>query len=251
MNSLQIFNYQNKEVRVIQKDGQEWWVAKDVCDILDLSDVTMSLSRLDEDERSKFNLGRQGETNIINEAGLYSLIMSSRKPEAKNFKRWITHEVIPSIRKTGSYSTVKTVEPTKEEIKLQELQIRARKEARLSAQFYLKEVVGKLGIILSEKSKQQIAYETSLNIFGTNLIERPVLESKLYQATDIANEAGVSSNFVGRTANKYGLKTEEYGEYVLDKSRYSDKQISSFLYNEKGRIKILEILKIEQEKKAA
>ena len=58
---------------------------------------------MDEDERSKFNLGRQGEGNIVNEYGLYSLVLASRKPEAKKFKRWITHEVIPSIRKHGGY----------------------------------------------------------------------------------------------------------------------------------------------------
>src|SRR5690625_1845425 len=63
----------------------------------------MAVGRLDEDERAKFNLGRQGDTNIVNEYGLYSLILASRKPEAKRFKRWITHEVLPSIRKTGGY----------------------------------------------------------------------------------------------------------------------------------------------------
>ena len=61
------------------------------------------LSRLDDDERAMFNIGRQGNTNIVNEPGLYSLILGSRKPEAKQFKRWITHEVIPTIRKTGGY----------------------------------------------------------------------------------------------------------------------------------------------------
>lgn len=105
MKSLQkLFYYQGKQVRTIIRDGQPWWVAKDVCDILDISNPTVALDRLDDDERSKFNLGRQGETNIINEPGLYSLIMTSRKPEAREFKRWVTHEVIPSIRQTGSYS---------------------------------------------------------------------------------------------------------------------------------------------------
>lgn len=105
MNAMQVFdNEQFGEIRTVERDGEPWFVASDVCRALDLQDVTMSLKRLDEDERSKFNLGRQGETNIINEPGLYSLILGSRKPEARAFKRWITHEVIPAIRRTGVYA---------------------------------------------------------------------------------------------------------------------------------------------------
>lgn len=69
-------------------------MAKDVCEALDLRNPTMATQRLDNDERSKFNLGRQGEVIIVNESGLYSLILQSRKPEAKAFKHWITHEVL-------------------------------------------------------------------------------------------------------------------------------------------------------------
>ena len=78
-----------------------------MCNVLDLSNPTIAVSRLDEDERAKFNLGRQGDVTIVNEPGLYTLVLGSRKPEAKVFKRWITHEVIPIIRKTGAYSTRK------------------------------------------------------------------------------------------------------------------------------------------------
>lgn len=91
------------EVRTVIIDSEPWFVAADVCKALELSNPTVAVSRLDEDERAKFNLGRQGEATIVNEAGLYSLILGSRKPEAKEFKRWITHDVIPSIRKTGGY----------------------------------------------------------------------------------------------------------------------------------------------------
>lgn len=76
----------------------------DVCKVLGLTNPTMVSQRLDEDERSKFNLGRQGEATIINETGLYSVILRSDKPEAKEFKRWVTHEVLPSIRKHGMYA---------------------------------------------------------------------------------------------------------------------------------------------------
>ena len=101
---IQQFYFNNAALRTLTDEaGEPWFVAKDVCDILGHSNVSMALDRLDDDERSKFNLGRQGETNIVNEAGLYSLVLGSRKPEAHEFKRWVTHEVLPQIRKTGGY----------------------------------------------------------------------------------------------------------------------------------------------------
>lgn len=110
MNNLQIFKYNEREIRTVEKNGDIWWVLKDVCEVLGLSNPTMIASRLDEDERAKFDLGRQGETNIINESGLYNVILRSDKPEAKKFKRWVTSEVLPSIRKHGAYMTDKTLE---------------------------------------------------------------------------------------------------------------------------------------------
>ena len=91
-------------LRVVKDDGGEpWFVAKDVCDALGLSNVSVALKRLDDDERAKFNLGRQGKTNVITEPGLYGLVMASKKPEARAFKRWVKHEVLPSIRRDGGY----------------------------------------------------------------------------------------------------------------------------------------------------
>ena len=111
MNELQIFNSPEfGEIRTIEQNGEPWFVGKDVCAALELSNATVALQRLDDDEVTKFNLGGlAGETNIISEYGLYSLVLGSRKPEAKEFKRWITHEVIPSIRKTGSYNKPMTM----------------------------------------------------------------------------------------------------------------------------------------------
>jgi prophage antirepressor-like protein len=107
-NLPQVFNYAGKQVRTIIIDGEPWFVAKDVCDILDFANLSETIKRLDEDEVSSIevidSLGRNQDTNIVNEAGLYSLVLGSRKPEAKDFKRWITHEVIPQIRQTGAYS---------------------------------------------------------------------------------------------------------------------------------------------------
>lgn len=94
------------KVRTVDYNNEIWFVAKDVCDILDIQNTTQALQNLDLDERAMFNIGRQGDANIVNEYGLYSLIFGSRKKEAMEFRRWITHEVIPSIRKTGSVKNV-------------------------------------------------------------------------------------------------------------------------------------------------
>lgn len=109
MNELaKVFNYEATEVRTFLVDGQPWFVAKDICNILDIKNATDSLKNLDQDDLDTTevidSLGRPQITNIVNESGLYQLIFQSRKPEAKNFKRWVTHEVLPSIRKTGTYS---------------------------------------------------------------------------------------------------------------------------------------------------
>ena len=105
MNEMQVFEREEfGQIRTVTRDGEPWFVAVDVCRALEHSNVSSALERLDDDERSKLNLGRQGETNVVNEPGLYTLVLGSRKPEAKAFKRWITHEVLPSIRKTGVYA---------------------------------------------------------------------------------------------------------------------------------------------------
>ena len=103
MNKLKIFtNSTFGNVRVIKQNGEPWFVAKDVCDCLYISNSRQALSRLDNDEKNSviLNDGIPGnpEKSIVNEYGLYNLVLSSRKPEAKEFKRWITHDVIPSIR---------------------------------------------------------------------------------------------------------------------------------------------------------
>lgn len=104
MNELQIFNSSEfGQIRTVTKDNEPWFVATDICKALDIKNVTQAIQRLDNDERSMFNIGRQGDTNCVNEYGLYNLVLASRKQGAKEFKRWITHEVIPSIRKSGGY----------------------------------------------------------------------------------------------------------------------------------------------------
>lgn len=106
MNELQVFTYSGNEVRTVQKDGEPWFVLKDVCDILSLTDTNKISTRLDQDEltRIKFVSGGQSrEMLCINESGLYNVILRSDKPEAKPFRKWVTSEVLPSIRRTGGY----------------------------------------------------------------------------------------------------------------------------------------------------
>ena len=101
---VKVFN--DRPVRIIDRDGEPWFVAKDVCNILEVARVDSAIRALDADEKdthSMSTLGGEQEMTIVNEPGLYSLILRSRKAEAKAFKRWVTHEVLPSIRKTGAY----------------------------------------------------------------------------------------------------------------------------------------------------
>lgn len=102
-----VFNFVSNTLRVVMRDGEPWFVAADVCTALDHSNVTQALKRLDEDEQAL--ISNEGihrgsdQVNVVNESGLYSLILGSRKPEAKKFKKWVTSEVLPAIRKTGRY----------------------------------------------------------------------------------------------------------------------------------------------------
>lgn len=116
MNELQIFNYNGNEVRTIQKDGEPWWVLKDVCDVLNIENHKDLPKRLEDDEVGRFDLPHPQSRNktlemlCINESGLYNVILRSDKPEAKPFRKWVTSEVLPSIRKHGAYMTPQKIE---------------------------------------------------------------------------------------------------------------------------------------------
>ena len=108
MNGLQVFSYEGNEVRTVQKGSEILWVLKDVCSILGIEKYRDAATRLDDDEREPVlvdTLGGRQEMIAVTESGLYSIILLSRKPEAKKFKRWVTHEVLPTIRKHGAYVT--------------------------------------------------------------------------------------------------------------------------------------------------
>lgn len=116
MNDLQIFkNSEFGEIRTVTKNNEPWFIATDVCSALDISNTSQALTRLDDDEKNTIILNEGiGNPNksIVSEYGLYNLILASRKKEAKKFKRWITHEVIPTIRKHGAYMSSDVIEKT-------------------------------------------------------------------------------------------------------------------------------------------
>lgn len=105
MNNIIPFDFNSQPIRAVQdNDGEPWFSLDDLCEVLGLTNPTVVASRLDADELAKFNLGRQRPSTIVSESGMYSVILRSDKPAAKEFRKWITTEVLPSIRKTGAFS---------------------------------------------------------------------------------------------------------------------------------------------------
>ncbi len=152
------------EIRVIDKNGEVWFVAKDVCDVLGLKDVSMSLQKLDEDEKLTqkiFVSGQHRDLWLINESGLYTLILRSNKPNAKKFRKWVTSEVLPTIRKTGTYSLNSNNLPIPESNKVFSLLFLLNKSNKnwffkLRKYFLIGLTDGEIAK-LTKKSKQEIA----------------------------------------------------------------------------------------------
>lgn len=232
-NTLQVFkNTEFGEIRTIQQGENILFVAADVCRALGLSNPSRAVARLDADERSNFKLGRQGEANVVNEYGLYSLVLTSRKPEAKAFKRWITHEVIPAIRKTGAYSSSSS--HTKEMLAEAKLN---NSRARLAAEF--RKIAEKTDIPEYKAICQQKAAEA---LTGAKLLPLQEVQRRTYSAGEIGKQLGISAMKVGQLAKRYNLKTPEYGKYFYDKAKYSNKEVETFRYYENGVKKISQLL---------
>lgn len=222
-NKLEVFsNAEFGEIRTVEIENDIFFVVADVCKALGISNPSKAVSRLDYDERSNFKLGRQGNANVVNEYGLYNLVLASRKPTAKAFKRWITHEVIPAIRKTGSYST----QPA-DYIKAKRLEVMQRnakvREARLWASLAQN----------GNETFKQVCRTYAANVLAEKeILALPAATEKTYSAAEIGKMLDISASMVGRIANADGLKTEEYGSYYHDKSRYSNKEVETFRYYE-------------------
>ena len=228
MTELKIFNNPEfGEIRTVEVAGEPWLVGKDVALALGYSDTSDALKKHVDPEdkltRRFADSGQNRELYIINESGLYSLVLSSKLPGAKKFKRWVTSEVLPSIRKTGHY----TAKPMTE---YQQMMAETRRRnARVQS-----------ARILTQLAKQYhgTTYEQVLNAHATKeltgeyLLPLPQLEAKTYSAEEIGKILGISSNKVGTLANQNELKNDEYGQWFKDKAKWSNKEVPSFRYYE-------------------
>lgn len=235
-NELQIFdNPKFGEIRTLTIDGEPWFVGKDVAEILGYERPTKAIAdHVDSEDKDEVpiqdSIGRMQKTPAINESGLYSLILSSKLPVAKDFKRWVTSEVLPAIRKTGTYSV-----PNKQD---KSIEIKERNSrVRLSNQFLKLSKVD----TLSTEYKNILVSKAAEALTGFALIPLPQSEQKMYSATEIGKMFGVSAQKIGRVSNEHDMKTEEYGGYYRTKSQHCCKEVDSFVYNDKAVEKFREI----------
>lgn len=224
MSNLQIFNDARfGEIRSIMQGEEVLFVAADVCRALEIGNSRQAITRLDEDEKADviLNDGSQNrKMNVVNEYGLYNLVLASRKPEAKQFKRWITHEVIPAIRKTGGYrSTISSLKAREIEARLN------NSRARIASEF--RKIAEKTDVPEYKRICQQKAAEA---LAGVPLLPMEEAKERTYSATDIGNLLGVSAKKIGALASKYQMKKPEYGKLFYDKSPYSAKEVETFRY---------------------
>ena len=228
MNEMQIFTYQDKQVRTVEKGGEPWWVLKDVCEVLGISHIKDTADRLEKDEVGQTDvidsLGRKQMTTIINESGLYNVILRSDKPNARPFRYWVTHEVLPTIRKTGQYKT-----PQKAMSDYQAMMAATRKKnADIREALILERMANQY-----EGTYRQILHAHATKVLtGEFLLPLPKLEQKTFSAEEIGQKIGISAHKVGQLANKAGLKNDKYGQWFKDKARSSEKEVSCFRYYE-------------------
>lgn len=231
MNELiQTFNFGINEVRTAIKDnGDVYFCLTDVADVLEISrssdllqvqkdfvknETPKNRGTLDPKGVHKMytptNGGMQHLT-YINEPNLYRVIFRSNKAEARQFQDWVFNEVLPTIRKTGSYNTKPTELTAKEKVEC------------------LNILMSTFGDVLSKEAKETILVTASENLLGLDLGYRPQVQ-KTYTATQIGEQLGISANKVGKLTNTHNLKTGKYGMRVLDKARGHSKQVETFRY---------------------
>jgi anti-repressor protein len=246
MNTIQIYRYVDFDVRTVNKNGEPWFVAADVCRVLELGNPTMALDRLDEDEKALISiegLSRGNDNgNIMNEPGLYTLILGSRKPQAKAFKRWITHDVIPSIRKHGLYATDELLaDPDILIAALQELKAE-REHAKLLE-------------LTAAIQEQQIA-EMQPKASYYDLI----LQNKnTVSVTQIAKDYGMSGRALNKLLHELGIQYklrntwllyQDYANRGYTQSRThtidADRSVMHTYWTQKGRLFLYDLLKSDR-----
>lgn len=226
-NELKIF--ENKafgKVRVIERNNEPWFVGKDVAEALGYSQPAKAIREHVKDTHKGVSEmdtpgGRQ-QIIIIDEAGLYSLVLRSKLPAAEAFQEWVVAEVIPSIRKTGSYSV-------NQDIKAREVEARLNNSRARVASTFLK--VAQMTDLLEYKHIcQQKAAEV---LSGVPLLPMQSINENTLSADEVGRELGISGNMDCRIADQQYLKNAEYGKYFYDKSRHCQKQVETFRYYRK------------------
>lgn len=233
-NEIKVFeNVDFGKVRIIEMNGEPWFVGKDVATILGYTNPPKAIrDHVDEEDKTvndSFTVNGTAPV-LINESGLYSLILSSKLPSAKEFKRWVTAEVIPSIRKTGKYSARK--EPNEStQARLINAKVRFARELQRLANIET----------LSPTYKQILIAQAAEALTGVPM-ELPKSTGKMYSAGEVGKMVGVSANKIGKLANAHGMKTDEFGAWYHDKSPYSSHEVDTFRYNDKAVEKFREII---------
>lgn len=209
MGELKVWNYNNSKVRTVTVNNEPWWVLTDVCKVLEISHIKDTVNRLDSDEVGQTEvidkLGRKQIAYIINESGLYSAILRSDKPQAKPFRKWVTSEVLPSIRKTGMYATDELLN---------------NPDLAIKAFTALKEEREKNKLLTEENAKKQnLLNEISPKAeFAEHLID----DGRLITATEIAKDYGMTSRQLNSLLNEFKIQFKVNGRWVLHK-QYADK----------------------------
>ena len=215
---LQVFtSNQFGQIRTIENYGQSWFVAADVCASLELANPTVTVSRLDKDEKAKFNLGLSGGPAwCVNEPGLYSLVLACRKPQARAFKRWITHEVLPAIRKHGLYAISAVAEnPEMLLTALQALIAEKKRGEQLEAQNLAQ------AQLLLEASPKLSYYEKVLRAPGTVAISK------------IAKDYGMSARRLNKLLHDLGIQYKQGDQWLL----YQEHAANGYTKSETGTSK--------------
>lgn len=201
-----------------------------------------SLIRIDSGETQELGFGFKPKGIILApESDLYRLILKSKLPSAERVQDWVCEEVLPALRQQGSYSMKSAHRDEGSGLP------KYRKARAMQIQMEIAEKTFQWATGLSDAARQAVIAGLINPIAGHEVIPVPVLEEKHYTATQIGKIFNVSANKIGRIANDNNMKTEEFGEYYLDKSRYSNKQVEAFRYNDKALEKFNDILLAELE----
>lgn len=236
MNALRIFENETfGQVRCMEIEGRPYFVGKDVAAALGYKDVTNAIKQHCRGVVKRHltdSLGRKQAVNVIPEGDMYRLITHSKLPAAERFESWVFDEILPTLRKTGTYSTQETQQA--DEVKLLNAKSRAvNAEARAKlADVKRAELLFKLSQVdtLSKTYEPVLIAKAADIVNGGELIPLPKVTRKTYTATEVAEVFDVTANKIGRIATKHHLKTEKYGEWYRDVAKGGKKEVDTFKY---------------------